>query len=51
MIRQHPVLVLFVLSPLIAVLGLMWYFVGAGWTIFAAILLLLGGTAAIVLKR
>jgi hypothetical protein len=50
-IRQHPVLVLFVLSPVIAILGLMWYFVGAGWTIFAAILLLLGGTAAIVLKR
>ena len=50
-IRQHPVLVLFVLSPVIAVLGLMWYFVGAGWAIFAAILLLLGGTAAVVLKR
>jgi hypothetical protein len=29
----------------------MWYFVGAGWAIFAAILLLLGGTAAVVLKR
>lgn len=50
-IRQHPVLVLFALSPVLVVLGVVWWLAGAGWAIFAAILALLGGTAAVVLKR
>ncbi len=50
-IRQHPVLVLFALTPVLAVWGVIWWLAGAGWAIFAAILLLLCGTAAIVLKR
>ncbi|QNI06107.1 hypothetical protein GAN17_07215 [Mycobacterium kubicae] len=50
-IRQHPVLVLFALSPVLVVLGVIWWLAGAGWAIFAAIVALLGGTAAVILKR
>jgi hypothetical protein len=50
-IRQHPVLVLFALSPVFAVLGVLWWFAGAGWAIFAAVVLVLAGAAAVVLKR
>jgi hypothetical protein len=49
--RQHPVLVLFALSPALALLGVIWVLAGAGWTIFTAILMLLGGAAFVVLKR
>ena len=50
-IRQHPVLVLFAVSPAIALLGVIWWLAGAGWAIAAAILLLIAGTAAVILKR
>ncbi|BBX97772.1 hypothetical protein [Mycobacterium lacus] len=50
-IRQHPVLVLFALSPALVVLGVIWWLAGAGWAIFTALVLLLGGGALIVLKR
>jgi hypothetical protein len=44
-------MVLFALSPALIALGLIWWLAGAGWAIFAAIVLLLAGGAAIVLKR
>ncbi len=49
--RQHPVLVLFALSPALVLLGVTWWLAGAGWAIFEAIVLLLGGAAFVVLKR
>jgi hypothetical protein len=50
-IRQHPVLVLFAVSPALAVLGLIWWLAGAGWGIAAAIALVLAGAGVVVLRR
>ena len=49
-IKQNPGIVFFALSPALIALGLIWWLAGAGWAIFAAIVLLLAGGAAIVLK-
>ncbi|WP_301148321.1 hypothetical protein [Mycobacterium simiae] len=50
-IRQHPVLVLFAVSPALAVLGVIWWLAGAGWAVAAAILLLLAGAGLVVVRR
>lgn len=50
-IKQHPGLVLFALSPVLAGLGVVWWLAGAGWSILAAIVLLVAGAGLIVLKR
>lgn len=50
-IKQHPILVLFALSPAIALLGVIWWLAGAGWAIAAALVLLVAGGALVVLKR
>lgn len=50
-IRQHPVMVFFALSPVLAALGVMWWLAGAGWAIVAALVLVVVGGAMIVLKR
>jgi hypothetical protein len=49
-IRQHPVLVLFAVSPALAVLGVIWYLAGAGWAIAAGIALLLAGAGFVVFR-
>ncbi|GBG36623.1 hypothetical protein [Mycobacterium montefiorense] len=49
-IRQHPVLVLFAVSPAIAVLGVIWWVAGAGWAIAAATALLLASAGFIVFR-
>jgi hypothetical protein len=49
-IRQHPVLVLFAVSPALAVLGVIWWLAGAGWAVFAAIALLLASAGFIVFR-
>ncbi|BBX39626.1 hypothetical protein [Mycobacterium simiae] len=50
-IRQHPVLVLFAVSPALAVLGVIWWLAGAGWAVAAAILMLLAGAGLVVVRR
>jgi hypothetical protein len=50
-IRQHPVLVLFAVSPALAVLGVIWWLAGAGWAIASAIVLLLAGAGLVVVRR
>ena len=50
-VRQHPVLMLFAVSPALAVLGVVWWLAGAGWAIAAAITLLLAGAGFIVFRR
>ncbi|KAA1249022.1 hypothetical protein F0Q45_17355 [Mycobacterium simiae] len=50
-IKQHPVLVLFALSPVWAVLAVIWWLAGAGWAIAAALVLLVAGGAIVVRKR
>jgi hypothetical protein len=49
-VRQHPVLMLFAVSPALAVLGVVWWLAGAGWAIAAAIALLLAGAGLIVFR-
>jgi hypothetical protein len=50
-IRQHPGMVLFALSPAVIALGLVWWLVGAGWAAVLLIAMVLAGGAAVVLKR
>jgi hypothetical protein len=49
-VRQHPVLMLFAVSPALAVLGVVWWLAGAGWAIAAAIALLLASAGFIVFR-
>ncbi|CQD08972.1 hypothetical protein BN1232_01626 [Mycobacterium lentiflavum] len=50
-IRQHPVLVLFAVSPALALLGVIWWLAGGGWAIATAVVLLLVGAGLVVLRR
>ncbi|KZS73939.1 hypothetical protein A4G29_19945 [Mycobacterium kansasii] len=50
-IKQHPGMVLFALSPVLALLAVIWWLVGAGWAIAAALVLLVVGGAVVVVKR
>ena len=50
-IRQNPGIVLFAVSPLIALVVVTWYFVGAGWGIILALVLLVAGGAFVLRKR
>jgi hypothetical protein len=49
-IRQHPVLVLFAVSPALAVLGVIWWTIGASWAISAAVVMLLASAGFIVFR-
>ena len=51
MVKQNPGIVLFAASPALVGLGLIWWLAGAGWAIVVAILLVVAGAAAVVLKR
>lgn len=50
-VTEHPVLVLFALSPLLVALGVVWWLAGAGWAIAAAVVSLVAGAAIVVVKR
>lgn len=50
-IRQNPGIVFFAVSPALIAFGVIWWLAGAGWAIAAAILLVIAGAAAVVLKR
>ncbi len=50
-IKQHPAMVLFVLSPALALLAVIWWLAGAGWAIAAALAVLVVGVAVVVRKR
>src|SRR5271163_1104916 len=49
-IRQHPVLVLFAVSPVLALLAATWWLIGASWAISGAVVLLLASAAFIVFR-
>ena len=49
-IRQHPVLVLFAVSPVLALLAATWWLIGASWAISGAVVLLLAGAAFIIFR-
>ncbi|KZS58829.1 hypothetical protein A4G26_01630 [Mycobacterium kansasii] len=50
-IKQHPGMVLFALSPVLALLAVIWWLAGAGWAIAATLVLLVVGGAVVVVKR
>lgn len=50
-IKQNPGIVLFALSPALIALGVVWWLTGPGWAIAAAVVLVLLGGAAVILKR
>ncbi|AQA04186.1 hypothetical protein BVC93_19090 [Mycobacterium sp. MS1601] len=50
-VKQHPGMALFLASPAIVALGVMWWVFGTGWAAVLLIALLLGGGVALLLKR
>jgi hypothetical protein len=50
-IRQNPGVALFAVSPLIALVAIVWVFAGAGWGIALALASLVAAGAFVVLKR
>ncbi|CAM4237384.1 hypothetical protein MB901379_01347 [Mycobacterium basiliense] len=50
-IKQHPAMVLFALSPVLALLAAIWWLAGAGWAIVTALVVLVVGGVLVVRKR
>ena len=50
-VKQNPGIALFAVSPLIALVAVIWVFAGTGWGIAAALALLVAGSAFIVRGR
>lgn len=50
-IKQHPGMVLFAVSPAIVALAAVWWFFGAGWAVLLLLVMVLGGGAAVLMKR
>ncbi len=50
-VKQHPGMALFVVSPAIIALGAVWWLFGSGWAILLLIAMVAGGTATLLLKR
>jgi lipoprotein signal peptidase len=50
-IKQHPGMVLFVASPAIVALAAVWWLFGAGWAALLLVGMVLGGGAAVLMKR
>jgi heme O synthase-like polyprenyltransferase len=46
-VRQHPGMVLFVVSPAIVALGVVWGLAGAGWAALLLVALVLAGGAGL----
>ncbi|AWT55866.1 hypothetical protein NLB33_19975 [Mycolicibacterium smegmatis] len=49
-IRQHPGMVLFALSPVLVALGVVWWVFGAGWAALLLVTLVLVGGAALLMR-
>ncbi len=50
-IKQHPGMVLFAVSPAIVALAAVWWLFGAGWAALLLVGMVLGGAAAVLMKR
>jgi hypothetical protein len=50
-VKQNPGIALFAVSPVIALVAVIWVFAGTGWGIAAALALLVAGGAFIVRRR
>lgn len=49
--RQHPGMVLFALSPVLIATGLVWWLVSPGWAIVLLVAALVAGGMAVLRKR
>ncbi|KKW63983.1 hypothetical protein ABQF17_09710 [Mycolicibacterium elephantis] len=50
-IKQHPLMVLFAVSPVLVALGLVWWLVSPGLAILLFIVAVVGGGAVVLRKR
>ena len=50
-VKQHPGMALFVVSPGIIALGAVWWLFGTGWAVLLFIALVAAGGAALLRKR
>jgi len=50
-IKQDPGMVLFAASPALVALAVVWWLFGAGWAALLLIGIVLGGGAAVLMKR
>jgi hypothetical protein len=50
-IKQHPIMVLFALSPAIVALGLVWWFVSPFLAVLLFVGAVVGGGAVLLMKR
>jgi hypothetical protein len=50
-IRQHPGMVLFAASPALVALAAVWWLFGAGWAALLLVGMVVGGGAAVLMKR
>lgn len=50
-LKQHPGMVLFLVSPALLVLGAVWLFAGTTWAALLLVAMVLLGGAALLLKR
>lgn len=50
-LKQHPGMALFAVSPAIILLGAVWWIAGPGWAGLLLVALVLAGGAALLLKR
>lgn len=49
-IKQHPGMVLFAVSPVLLALGVVWWVFGAGWAALLLVALILVGGAALLMR-
>lgn len=49
--KQHPGMVLFLASPALIGLGVVWWLAGAGWAVLLLIGMVVVGGGALVIKR
>ena len=50
-VKQHPGMALFAVSPAIIAVGAVWWLVGGGWATLLTIVLVLGGAMWLLRKR
>lgn len=49
--KEHPGMLLFLASPGLLVIGVVWWLLGPGWAVLLLVALLVAGGAAVLLKR
>ena len=50
-VRQHPAMALFAVSPVLIAAGLLWWLVSPGWAMVLVVAALVAGGMAVLRKR